>query len=225
MTRPPGHHAWRAFSLRGLLVRIERRDERVDHGLDQAPADAGDERAVPQHVARRRAGREVAGKDHHAASRRQADAGERQKQAHADVVEQRAAERDRERETEKRHAEHAGDHARRSAPCRSDRRTRAADRSPVSARSAVATPAVVEREAADEEQPGLLVRRVTIRNSGRGTPNYGRRSHPENLRGVVHSMLFPELHAGHPRATSASAPSPPNGRPRARRIDIDRRSL
>ena len=45
MTRPPGHHACSVFSLRGLVLRIERRDQRIDDRLDQAPADAGDERA------------------------------------------------------------------------------------------------------------------------------------------------------------------------------------
>ena len=63
--------------LARLLVGIQRGDERVDDGLDQAPADAGDERADPDHRVDAGTSGDRSRKHHEERAEREADAGQR----------------------------------------------------------------------------------------------------------------------------------------------------
>jgi hypothetical protein len=156
--RPP---RVQGIQLAGLLTGIESRDQRVDDRLDQAPADAGQHRAVPEDVVDARAAAERIGKDHQQRATAQEQAGEGQERAHPDDVEQRADQCDRQREAKERHAEDVRNHG---------RRMRLVDRIEVDALQVAGRVGAKgvgharrhEREAADEKQLALPVGRVTI---------------------------------------------------------------
>ena len=64
MTSPPGHHAWTALSLAGLLIGIKRGNQRIHNGLDQSPPDPGHQRRDPQDGIHSCARRQIARKNH-----------------------------------------------------------------------------------------------------------------------------------------------------------------
>ncbi len=109
-TRPPRVNR---VETAGFVIGIERRNQRIHHRLDQAPSDAGHQRAHPQDGVDAAAGGQVAGEDHHQHAERKEHSGKRQQQAHPDVIQHRAADGDGHGEAQKRQAQNAGDHFRR----------------------------------------------------------------------------------------------------------------
>ncbi len=124
----------------------------------------------------------MAGEDHHQHAERKEHSGERQQQPHADVIEQRTADRDGHGEAEKRQTQHARDHFGGVRLIDGIEKNALQVRGRVGAQSRV-DPGHGESQGSGGKQPGLAVGISGVAAGARGE------------RGCVHVVAFMSSHS------------------------------